>query len=102
MTMNKTLSFQKETLRTLVSTELDAAVGGGFAKPTSTASGTLQGVAHPTSTAVGTFNHGGGGVAHPTSTAVGGFTHGPFINPTWHPGDPIGPIVGNPTLGFRG
>ena len=62
----KTLSFSKDRVRVLVSTELDSVFGGqAAAEPTATAVG---GAAQPTATAVGTFN--GGGVAQPTATAV--------------------------------
>jgi hypothetical protein len=69
MTMKKTLGFEKETLRTLVSMELDAVIGGGAAQPTHTAAPTYTqsgGVAHPTSTAVGTFTP--TAVSHPFGT----------------------------------
>jgi hypothetical protein len=74
--MKKTLSFEKETLRTLVSTEIDMVRGGqGVAQPTPSAIGFThgQGVAKPTHTAAPTYTQ-GGGFAHPTSTAVGTFT----------------------------
>jgi hypothetical protein len=65
MTM-KTLSFQKETLRNLVSTELDAVIGGGIAQPTSTVN--HGSFAQPTSTVFYSRPVNGGGFAQPTST----------------------------------
>ena len=68
----KTLSFSKDRVRVLVSTELDSVFGGQAAQPTATAvSSALNGggAAQPTATAVSSALN-GGGAAQPTATAV--------------------------------
>ncbi len=80
------LQLKSETIRVLVSNELDAVMGGqGFAQPTATAVSSARpagggGVAQPTATAVSSARPGaGGGVAQATATArpgsFGGFVH---------------------------
>src|SRR5262249_13130828 len=68
------LSFKKETVYVLSSTELDFVAGGLAAKPTATAVSSAKpnhgDVAKPASTAVSSAKPNHGGVAKPTSTAV--------------------------------
>jgi hypothetical protein len=79
--MSKTLSFSKDRVRVLVSTELDSVFGGQAAEPTASAVSSAAPAANPTATAVSSaFNGGtpqptssaihGGGAANPTATAV--------------------------------
>jgi hypothetical protein len=81
--MSKTLSFSKDRVRVLVSTELDSVLGGvkessalpdggTFANPTATAVSSAfngGGAAQATATAVSSALNGGGAVS-PTSSAV--------------------------------
>ncbi len=79
--MSNKLQLKTETLRTLVSSELDGVFGGVAAKPTATAVSSARpgggGFAHPTATAVSSARPGHEPVssARPTATAVSSAIH---------------------------
>ena len=90
--MSKTLSFSKERIRVLVSSELASVQGGRNADvssalpggDTNNVSSVLPSPAKPTATAVSSALPGHGGVSsvRPTATAVSSVRPGPVAQPT--------------------